>query len=213
VTLTVEIWSDVVCPWCYIGEHRFGTALDRLAPQADVEVVWRAFQLDPRAPLRAEPVVEAYARKLGGPDAAARAIARVSDAASGEGLEIHLDRARRANTFDAHRLLAWAHAHGRQATLATELFRAYFVAGLSVADHDVLVDLATTAGLPREEAADLLDGDDFTDAVRADLEMARELGITAVPSFRFPGGFVLPGAQDPAVFERILHKVLARDGG
>jgi predicted DsbA family dithiol-disulfide isomerase len=210
LTVRLEVWSDVVCPWCYIGEHRLARALDRSPHGADVEVVWRPFQLDPRAPTEPQPVRDAYARKFGGPDAAQQVIARITAVAEAEGLPIDLDRAQRANTFDAHRLMAWARPHGHQGALGAALFRAYFVDGAGVADRAVLADLAAEVGLPRTGAADLLASDALVDEVRADLERARVLGITAVPSFEFPGGFVLPGAQEPEVFERILDRLASR---
>lgn len=210
MTPRVEVWSDVVCPWCYIGEHRFAQAIERSG--IEVEVAWRAFQLDPGAPAEPQPVVEAYARKFGGPEAARQAIERVSDAARGDGLPIHLDRAQRANTFDAHRLMVWAGPRDRQTDVGAGLFRAYFVDGRNVADHAVLVDVATEAGLPGAEAAAMLASGEGAAEVQEQLARARELGITAVPSFAFENGFVLPGAQEPAVFERIFAKLAARAG-
>jgi predicted DsbA family dithiol-disulfide isomerase len=210
MSLRIDVWSDVVCPWCYIGEHRLGLALARSPHGADVEIVWRPFQLDPRAPVEPQPVADAYARKFGGADAARTVIERISAAARADGLPIRLDRAQRANTFDAHRLMTWALPTGRQGALGAALFRAYFVDGANVADRTVLAACAADVGLDGDAAAEMLATDAHVDDVRAQLEEARDLGISAVPSFAFPGGFVLPGAQDPAVFERILAKLATR---
>lgn len=210
MTLRIEVWSDVVCPWCYIGEHRLALAVERSG--VAVDVVWRPFQLDPRAPAEPQPVVEAYARKFGGPEAARRVIERITDAARADGLELRLDRAQRANTFDAHRLMAWARPRGRQSEVGMRLFRAYFVEGRNVADHAVLAEVAEAAGLPGSEATAMLASGECAGEVREQLARADELGISAVPSFLFPNGFVLPGAQDPAVFERIFTKLAARAG-
>jgi predicted DsbA family dithiol-disulfide isomerase len=210
MTLPIEVFSDVVCPWCYIGEHRLAQAVERSG--VAVDVVWRPFQLDPRAPVDPQPVVEAYARKFGGPEAARQVIARITDAARADGLQLRLDRAQRANTFDAHRLMAWARSHGRQTEVGSRLFRAYFVDGRNVADHAVLTEVAVAAGLSGPDAAAMLATDECVAEVRDQLARAAELGISAVPSFVFDNGFVLPGAQDPAVFERIFAKLAARAG-
>src|SRR5436853_2946136 len=127
--MLVEIYSDVVCPWCYIGKRRFETALEQFPGRDDVTVVWRPFQLDPNAPRTATPVLDAYARKLGGPAEAARIVERVTTMAAPEGLEFHLDVAQRANTFEAHRLIAYAERHGRQDLMNERLLRAYFTEG------------------------------------------------------------------------------------
>jgi predicted DsbA family dithiol-disulfide isomerase len=210
VTLRIEVFSDVVCPWCYIGEHRLARAVEQSG--VAVDVVWRPFQLDPRAPVDPQPVVEAYARKFGGPEAAQQVIARITDAARADGLELRLDRAQRANTFDAHRLMAWAVPRGRQSEVGMRLFRAYFVDGRNVADHAVLTEIAGAAGLPEPDAVAMLASGECVAEVREQLARAAELGISAVPSFVFENGFVLPGAQEPAVFERIFAKLAVRAG-
>ena len=169
--MLVEVWSDVVCPWCYIGKRRFEEAQRRLAEDPDfdddIELVYRPYQLDPRAtPGTAMPVAEAYARKFGGPEAAARIMDQMTAVAAGEGLEFHLERARRANTRDAHRLLGWALEHGpagAQAALKERLLRAYFVEGEDVGDPDVLVAAAVEAGLPDDGARRMLEDGTGTD--------------------------------------------------
>ena len=205
--MQVEIYSDVVCPWCYIGKRRFEAALERFEGRDDVTVVFRPYQLDPRAPTEPTPVVDAYARKFGGPEEAMRIIERVSDTAAEDGLEFHLEIAQRANTFDAHRLIAFAHERGVQAAMKDRLLLAYFVEGRNVADHEQLADLAADVGLDRAEVAAFLASDDGVDALRTELRDSVEKGITAVPTFVFEGRFAVPGAQDPDTMLLVLQRV------
>ncbi len=158
--MVVEVWSDVVCPWCYIGKRRFAAALARARRRSrrstpTIEVVYRPFQLDPTAPPGTTmPVAEAYARKFGGPEQAAAIIDNITGIAAAEGLEFHLDRAQRANTRDAHRLLWYAETSGppgAQATLKERLLAAYFVDGRNVGDPDVLAEEAAAAGLDADD--------------------------------------------------------------
>jgi predicted DsbA family dithiol-disulfide isomerase len=215
--MRVEIWSDVVCPWCYIGKRRFERALAEFDGRDDVEVVFRPFQLDPTAPPGSTmPVVEAYARKFGGVERATEMMTNVTDTAAGDGLSFHLERAQRANTRDAHRVLAFAEReHGPvvQAALKEALLRAYFVEGRNVGDHDTLVELAGEAGLDRDRVATLLDGTEGIAELQAELDEAQELGITAVPTFVFDGRWAVPGAQDPELLLRALRRTaeVARD--
>ncbi len=209
--MRVEIWSDVVCPWCYIGKRKFETALAQFEGRDDVEVVWRPYQLDPNAPPgSATPVAEAYARKFGGPEMAQQIIAKVSGAAAEVGLEFHMERAVRANTLGAHRLLRLAeHEYGleTQNALKERLLQAYFMDGLNVDDPDTLVELAVAAGLDRERAFELLDSDEGVAETRAEIAQANELDITAVPTFVFDGRWAIPGAQEPELFLRAFTRV------
>ena len=143
----VEVYSDIVCPWCYIGQHQFGLALERSPRAADLDVQFRAFQLDPRARNEPTPVWDAYVGKFGGEDAAAAVIARITGAAAAVGLELRLDRALRVNTFDAHRLVWLAGARARQWEVERRLLEAYLVEGRNVADATTLVAIAEEAGL------------------------------------------------------------------
>jgi predicted DsbA family dithiol-disulfide isomerase len=205
--MLVEIYSDVVCPWCYIGKRRFEAALARFEGRDDVTVVYKPFQLDPRAPTEPTPVIDAYARKFGGPDEAIRIIERVTETAAPEGLDFHLDIAQRANTFDAHRLLAYAHERGRQTDMKERLLQAYFVEGKNVADHNQLADLAAEVGLDRAAVAAFLASDEGVDDLREELRDSVERGITAVPTFVFAGLWSVPGAQDPDTMLRVLEIV------
>jgi len=205
--MLVEIYSDVVCPWCYIGKRRFEAALERFKGRDDVTVVFKPFQLDPRAPKEPTPVLDAYARKFGGPEEAARIMERVTDAAASDGLDFRLDIAQRANTFDAHRLLAFAHQRGHQDAMKERLLQAYFLEGKDVADHDQLAALAAEVGLDRDEVAAFLASDAGADALRDELRESLERGITAVPTFVFAGLWSVPGAQDPDIMLRVLEIV------
>jgi predicted DsbA family dithiol-disulfide isomerase len=212
----VEVWSDVVCPWCYIGKRRFETARVRLAedPEFDhqLEVVYRPFQLDPTVPPgTAVPAVEAYARKFG--DRATALIDNVTRVAADEGLEFHLERAQRANTRDAHRLIGYALARGGSATqdaVKERLLAAYFTDGLNVADPDVLAGEAARVGLDAEDVRRMLDTDEGIAELDAALAFAAEAGITAVPTYVIDGRWSIPGAQEPDVFVQVLRRVAER---
>jgi predicted DsbA family dithiol-disulfide isomerase len=209
--VSVEIWSDVVCPWCYIGKRRFEKVVEQLHDEVQFQVVYRAYQLDPTAsPGTATPVVEAYAKKFGGPERAEQIIGHVTTIAAEEGLEFHLERALRANTRLAHRLLWLAEATGQQAALKERLLRAYFVDGLDVGDPDVLADCAAEVDMPRERVRAFLDSDDGVDEVRAQLEFAAQAEITAVPTFVLDGKWAIPGAQDPDTFVQVVRRLLAK---
>jgi predicted DsbA family dithiol-disulfide isomerase len=210
--MQVEIFSDVVCPWCYIGKRRFEAALAGFPQRDDVTVTYRSFQLDPDAPAVSTQSIEQHlAAKYGRTLGQAREMnQRVSDLAAGVGLEFHLEKAQRANTFDAHRLLHLAAARGVQAELAERLLDAYFVRGAVVSDQAELTELAATAGLDRAEAAAVLSGDEYAEQVRADLALAGEFGISGVPFFVFDRTYGVSGAQETAVFSEVLDRVWAQ---
>ena len=211
--MRVEIYSDVACPWCYVGKKRFERALAALPAAGEVEVVFRPYQLDPGAPERAVPLTEALARKFG-PQASAMG-GRVVETARGEGIEMDFERALSANTFDAHRLMHLAeHEYGPavQRALAEALFRAYFAEGTDVSDADALVRLAEAAGMDAARVRAYLASDEGADAVRAEIEQAQRLGITAVPTFVFDGKYAVQGAQPTSVFLQALETVVRESG-
>jgi predicted DsbA family dithiol-disulfide isomerase len=193
----VEIWSDVVCPWCYIGKRRFETALGQFEHRDAVDVEFRSFELNPRAEAQTESSMEeGLARKYGITVAEARAMHdRVTQAAAGEGLDYHLDIARRGNTFDAHRLIHLAAAEGRQAEMKERLLAAYFVEGVPIGDRDALVEQAAAVGIDPDRARTVLAGDEYAAHVRADEREAAELGITGVPFFVIDRRYAVSGAQ------------------
>ncbi len=210
-SLTVEIWSDVICPWCYIGKRRWETAAATLHDEVELNVVFRPYQLDPTAtPGTTVPVVEAYAKKFGGPERAAQIIDQMTTVAAGEGLEFHMHRALRANTLLAHRLLWLAKATGDQYALKERLMRAYFCEGLDVGDIETLATCAHDVGMNRDGVRDFLRSDDGTAEVQAQLQIAAEADITAVPTFVFDGRWMVPGAQDPDTFVRVVRRLLAQ---
>jgi predicted DsbA family dithiol-disulfide isomerase len=210
-SLTVEIYSDVVCPWCYIGKRRFETALQQVADEVDVAVVYRPYQLDPSAlPGKSAPVVEAYAKKFGGPERAEEIIAHVTSVAAADGIEFRMDRALRANTLLAHRLLELAHLQGVQAQLKERLLQAYFTDGLDIGDIDVLAACAADVGMDRAECGDYLRSDAGLAEVREQLVRAAAHGISAVPTFVFDDAWSVPGAQDVDVFVQVLRRMAAR---
>ena len=210
-SVTVEIWSDVVCPWCYIGKRRFETALAELGDEIDVDIVFRPFQLDPTAsPGKAGPVIDAYAKKFGGPERAQQLIDHVTSVAAESGLEFRMDRALRANTLLAHRVLWLAESTGHQVALKERLLQAYFIDGLDIGDPDVLAVCAAEVGLDHDRVRAFLDTDEGVAEVGEDLRSAAEMEITAVPTFVFDGKWMVPGAQDPDTFVQVLRRVVAK---
>jgi predicted DsbA family dithiol-disulfide isomerase len=212
--MKVEIWSDVVCPWCYIGKKRFEDAVQSLADEGtelDLEVTFRPFQLDPSAPVGgASPVAEAYAKKFGGPEKAEKILAHVTRVAAETGITFNMDKAVRANTLRAHRMMHLALVHHgpvAQRAMKQHLLEAYFTNGENVADDDVLLAAAAAAGIPRDTAVTWLDSDEGDAEVRRDIVEAGDLGITAVPTFVIDGKWAIPGAQDVDVFVRALRRM------
>ena len=207
----VEIWSDPVCPWCYIGKRRFEAAVAELADEIDVHVVFKPFQLDPTAsPGKAGPVLDAYAKKFGGPERAQAIIDHVTAVAADIGILFRMDRALRANTLLAHRLLWLAQASDNQVALKERLLQAYFIDGLDIGDPEVLATCAADIGLDHDRVLAFLDSDDGVAEVRNELRAAADLEITAVPTFVFDGRWMVPGAQEPDTFAQVLRRVVAR---
>ncbi len=204
--MLIEIWSDVVCPWCYIGKRRFEAALARFEHADEVAVVWRSFELDADAPRGGGTVdlVAHLARKYGTDTAGAiRMLERVTEQAAGVGLEYHLDRAKRGSSFDAHRLLHAAAEQGKQHEMKERLLRAYFTEGVAIADRAELRRLADEVGVD----ARALDGDDdYAANVDDDVKAARELGVTGVPFFAIDRRFGVAGAQDPEAMLEVLRR-------
>jgi predicted DsbA family dithiol-disulfide isomerase len=202
----VEIWSDVVCPWCYIGKRNFESALAEFEHRDNVEVVWRSFELDPSAPaVREGDYASRLAAKYGVAVGDARArLARMTSAAADVGLAFHFDLARPGNTFDAHRLIHLGAAHGVQDAVKERLLKATFTEGEPIGDRDVLLRLAVEAGLDHSDASAVLDGDAYTGDVRKDEQEAAEFGITAVPFFVIDRTYGIPGAQPPSALGKAL---------
>jgi predicted DsbA family dithiol-disulfide isomerase len=206
--MKVEIWSDIVCPWCAIGRKRFFAALERFEHADAVEVRVRSFELDPNAPLAPEgTAAERLAAKYGTSLEQARAMhANVTALAAEEGLAFDYDRARPGNTFDAHRLLQLAWERGVQPALKDRLMRAYFEEGEPISDPETLVRLGAEAGLDPDEARAALAGDAYAAEVREDEATARGFGITGVPFFVFDRRLGVSGAQSPDVLLSALRQ-------
>ncbi|HEX5895960.1 MAG TPA: DsbA family oxidoreductase [Thermoleophilaceae bacterium] len=210
--LSVEIWSDIACPWCYVGKRRFESALAGFEHADEVQVTWRSFELDPQAPREREgDRVDHLARKYGTTREQAQAMHdQMAGIAAGEGLEFRFDIARSGNTFDAHRLTHLAAAHGRQDEMKERLFRAYLSEGEAIGDPAVLERLAVEVGLPADEARDLLAGDRFAGEVRDDEQLAASLAITAVPFFVVDRAIAASGAQPPELLRELLNRAWAQ---
>ena len=206
--MRVEIWSDVVCPWCYIGKRRFEAALARFRHARDVEVVWRSFELDPSSPaLYAGTNVERLARKYGVALEQAQAMLdRMTSVAAGEGLRVRLDEARSGNTFDAHRLLHLAAEWGVRSNLKESLLAAYQAEGEAISDHDVLVARAVDVGLDEADVRHALAGDRYATDVRRDEAEARNLGVSGVPFFVIDRRYAVSGAEATDVLLDVLER-------
>jgi predicted DsbA family dithiol-disulfide isomerase len=204
----VEIWSDIACPWCYIGKRRFEAALARFDHRDDVNVTWRSFELDPGAPAEREgDRAERLAEKYGMSVERAREMERqLTETAAGDGLEFRFDRARSGATFDAHRLVHLAGEHGLQDAMKERLLRAYFTDGELMSDHDTLVRLAAEVGVDQDEAREMLAGDRFTAEVRDDERTASAFGISAVPTFVVDRALGASGAHPPDALLELLRQ-------
>ncbi len=208
--LLVQVWSDIACPWCYVGKRRLEAALASFAERDAVQVVWRAFELDPSAP-RVRPATQSYAARLaakyGTPVAEAEGmIARMTDVARADGLDFHFERVQSGSTFDAHRVLHLALDRGVQDAVKERFLRAYMTEGEPIGEPDALVRLAAEAGLDAEEVRGVLASDAYAREVRADEEEAREVGIRGVPFFVIGGRYAVSGAQPAEVLAGALAK-------
>ena len=206
--MRVDIWSDVVCPWCYVGKRRFEAALAAFPHRDSVEVHWRSFELDPRAPRRRDgDRIEHLAAKYRIERDQAEAMDRqITEAARTVGLDFQLARTQGGNSFDAHRLLHLAADHGLADEVKERLLQGYFSEGEPIGDPVTLARLAVDAGLPAAEVDEVLAGDRYADAVRADERHAQALGATAVPFFVVDETYGIAGAQPPEVFTNVLER-------
>lgn len=210
--MRLEIFSDVVCPWCYIGKRRFDRAAANLITAGfnlNLEVNYRPFQLDPTAPLDAPtPVRDAYAKKFGTTERADEILSHVTTIAATEGINFRMDIAIRANTSRAHRLIALAQTTELDHTkLKESLMIAYFCEGRDISNIDTLIDIASTFGLDKVQVSEMFNSKLGDQQLDADLLRATELGVTAVPTYVFNEQWSVPGAQDSETFERVLKKL------
>jgi predicted DsbA family dithiol-disulfide isomerase len=211
--MKIDVWSDVVCPWCWIGERRLSAALARFEHRDDVEVRFHSFELDPQTPRNLDAkTTEHLAKKYGlGPAQLASMLERVRGLGRAEGLDMKLEETRTANTFDAHRLIHLAAAKGKQRAMVDRLFHAYFTDCARLGDAALLVRSAVAIGLDEAEANDTLASDRFSDDVRADEAQARSLGINGVPFYLVDGAVGVSGAQSADVLLDVLGKVWAKN--
>lgn len=210
--MKVDIWSDVRCPFCYIGKRKFEMALAEFEYKHEVEIEWHSFELDPNAATILDKSSYDYLAERYGKSRewAIETHKQVTETAAEVGLIFDFDRSVIANSFDAHRLIQMAKQHGAADSIEENLFKAHFTEGKNIADHSVLLQLGKDSGLNVLEIEVMLKSDDFTDEVRYDEKTAQDLGITGVPFFVFDQKFAVSGAQTPEIFLGALKKVSRR---
>lgn len=203
--MKVEIWSDVVCPWCYVGKRRLEAAVERFG--RDVEVEFKSFELDPSAPhVQEGTATEHLQAKYGWSDEQVKAMqARIKGIGDGEGLDLKVEDTRRGNSFDAHRLLHLAKERGLQPELKERLMHAYFTESEPIGEREVLQRVAVEVGLDAAEVADVLASERYADAVRTDEQLAGHIGINGVPFFVIDGRYAVSGAQPADLLLRALE--------
>jgi predicted DsbA family dithiol-disulfide isomerase len=206
----IEIWSDVVCPWCYIGKRRLSRALGEFEHADEVEIAWRSFQLNPDTPKGTAVPTSEYLVKRFGPQAS-QMTGRVAALGRDEGLNLNFDTALTVNTLDAHRLLHLAADLGVGDAAKERLLRAHFTEGADLSDPETLVRLAGEAGVDTDRAREVLAGTGYADAVRADIELAQAFGATGVPFFVIDRKYGISGAQPAETFLQALRTAYAEE--
>ncbi|WP_112322611.1 DsbA family oxidoreductase [Oceanibium sediminis] len=210
MTTTLDIISDPICPWCYIGKSRLDAALAQ-RPDHPFLIRWRPFQLNPDMPAEGMERAAYLEQKFGGPEGAERVYRQIEQVARDDGLDLDFAGiARTPNTIDAHRLLRWAAIEGRQSLVANQLFHRYFQKGEDISDHAVLVDIARTVDMDAEATARLLAGDADLAETQAEDRQVREMGVTGVPTFLIGGKYVVTGAQETETWLRIIDEIVQK---
>ncbi|MEG0185927.1 MAG: DsbA family oxidoreductase [Stenotrophomonas sp.] len=209
--MKIDIWSDVVCPWCWIGKHRFQQGVALLGDDApDIEVHWHPFLLDPDAGTTPVPLREAYVAKFGSAERTAQVLSQTQTTARAEGLPMDFDQGQvRVTTLPAHRLLWLAGREGVQAAVGEALFRAHFVEGRNLADPQTLIAAAAAGGIAAERVTALLASDEGLPEIQAQLAQAQALGIQSVPTFVVNDRYAIQGAQPPEAFAQALRQIAA----
>lgn len=209
--MEIHVWSDIACPWCYIGKRSLEAALSRIDDAQDITVHWRSFELDPDAPAKRDlPMDQLLAKKYRMTmEQVAATQSRITEVAKGYGLDYHLGELQSGNTFDAHRLVHFAATKGLGDTMKERLFRAYFEQGQLMSNHDVLVACASELGLGEHDVREMLNSDAYGDEVRFDEHQARDNDFSAVPTFVVDGRFAVSGAQDPEVLVKMIERARA----
>eukprot|EP01012_Entosiphon_sulcatum_P026796 TRINITY_DN32297_c0_g1_i1.p1 TRINITY_DN32297_c0_g1~~TRINITY_DN32297_c0_g1_i1.p1 ORF type:complete len:263 (+),score=52.08 TRINITY_DN32297_c0_g1_i1:3-791(+) len=204
--MKVDIWSDVMCPFCYIGKRKFEAALAQFPNGKDIEIEWHSFQLDPD--ITAQPGKDVYTylaeRKGMTVDQSKQMHKQVVQMAAGEGLEYNFDKAVIANSFDAHRISHLAKKYGKGDAMEEQLFHGYFTEGKDIANYDVLLAMAKNIGIPEQEVIDVLKSDKYADAVEADIVRASQIGVRGVPFFVLDNKYAVSGAQPSETFAQAL---------
>lgn len=204
--MKVDIWSDVMCPFCYIGKRKFESALAQFPNGKDIEIEWHSFQLDPD--ITAQPGKDVYAylaeRKGMTVEQSKQMHKQVVQMAAGEGLQYNFDKAVIANSFDAHRISHLAKKHGKGDAMEEQLFHGYFTEGKDIANHDVLIEMAKNIGIPEQEVIDVLNSKQYADAVEADIVRASQIGVRGVPFFVLDNKYAISGAQPSETFLQAL---------
>ncbi|SEJ75759.1 Predicted dithiol-disulfide isomerase, DsbA family [Bhargavaea ginsengi] len=207
--MKIEVWSDYVCPFCYIGKRKLEQALEKTGLGTGAEVIFKSYELDPNSPETSDQsMVSVLAGKYGTTEAQAEDMtANVTAAAKEVGLEYNFSKMRPANTFSAHRLAKWAEEQGKADEISENLLRAYFIENREIGLKEVLADIAEETGLGRAEAEAVLKSERYEKDVRADIEEARQLGVQGVPFFVINRKYAISGAQPDEVFEQALRQV------
>jgi protein disulfide-isomerase len=205
--MKIEVWSDVICPFCYIGKRHFEQALEKFSNQNDIELIWRCYQLDPDIQPGEHLTSPEYLvkRKNIGVGQVKQLLENVTAMAEKAGLTFRMDKAIIANSMDAHRLSHLAAKYDKQTELEELMFKAHFTEGKNIADHKVLLDLAKEAGIPQKEAEDVLNSTTYRDEVLADISEAADFNIRGVPFFVFNRKYAVSGAQPPQAFTETLE--------
>ncbi|TDC84115.1 DsbA family oxidoreductase [Micromonospora sp. KC606] len=207
--MEIEVYADVVCPWCWIGKRRLEEALESY--DGEVTVTYRPFQLDPAPVTEPRPLLAALADKFGGPQRAESLASQVTQVAASVGVEMRFDHAVQANTFEAHRLIRFAAERGRSEQVIEALYRAHFTDGVDVGSRDALVTLAVVVGLDEAETRVYLASNEGRREVAADLSAARQLGVSSVPTFVLAGKYAVTGAQEPETLLAALREAAQRE--
>jgi len=210
-TLRIDVWSDIACPWCFVGKRRLEAALERFEHRDAVELHWRSFELDPSAPRQVDteavPYVERLAKKYGASAEHAQGmIDQMTERAAGDGLSFRFDRIQPGNTFDAHRLIHLAAEHGKQDAMKEAFFRAYLEEGVAIGDVEAIAKVAIDTGLEADAVQGVLQSDAFASDVRLDEQQAAQLGIRGVPFFVLDRRYAIQGAQDADAVLSVLRK-------
>ena len=213
MSLAVDVISDVICPWCYIGKRRLEKAVAALNGQLEVRVRWLPFQLNPAMPKEGVSRREYRTRKFGSWERSQELDARVVAVGQSEGIRFAFDRIERTpNTLDAHRLIGLAEKQGVQGAVVEALFRAYFTEGRDISNRQTLLDVVAEAGLDRHQAEAVLSSDDGMAAVKEADALARRFRVDGVPFFIINGTLTLSGAQQPDAFLAVFHQAVGSKG-